>query len=61
LHEAFYCERYKHGIFGSILAVRTRMHFNSLGFCVLGPKFLFEDLAEISLRRCFTRDGRLRL
>ena len=30
LHEAFYCERRKHGIFGSILEVRTRMYFSTI-------------------------------
>ena len=27
LHETFYCERRKHGIFGSIFEIRTRMYF----------------------------------
>jgi hypothetical protein len=30
LHEAFYCERRKHGIFGLILEVRTRMYFSTI-------------------------------
>ena len=30
LHEAFYCERRKHGIFRSILEVRTRMYFSTI-------------------------------
>jgi hypothetical protein len=45
LHEAFYCERRKHGIFGSILEVRTRMYFSTIrpqtsriDFALKGPK-----------------------
>jgi hypothetical protein len=30
LHEAFYCERREHGIFGSIPEVRTRMYFSTI-------------------------------
>jgi hypothetical protein len=30
LHEAFYYERGKHGIFGLILEVRTRMYFSTI-------------------------------
>ena len=30
LHEAFYCERRKHGIFVLILEVRTRMYFSTI-------------------------------
>ncbi len=29
LREAFCCERRKHGIFGSILEIRTRMYFST--------------------------------
>ena len=30
MHGAFYCDRRKHGIFGSILAVRIRMYFSTI-------------------------------
>jgi len=30
LHEAFYYERRKHGIFGSFFEIQTRMYFNTI-------------------------------
>ena len=30
LHEAFYCERRKHGIFGSVFSIWTSMYFSTI-------------------------------